>query len=271
MTGTTGEDLLAGRVAVVTGAGRGIGLGIAQRLATAGARVVIAELMDDRGREAAEGLAGQGLAVEAVPLDVASSASCAAMVRDVVGRHGRIDILVNNAGLFRLHPSEAMPEEDWRLQIDVMLTGVFLCTQAVGRVMIEQQRGSVVSIASIGGMGGWPMRSAYNAAKAGVIVLTEVLATEWAHHGIRLNCVSPGVTRTEMMDVAVKQGVASLERYEGRTPLGRVAEVSEIANAVLFLASDRASYVTGQNLRVDGGWVPWGNLHALGFPEESTE
>ncbi len=268
MTDAAPPDLLAGRVAVVTGAGRGIGLGIAERLATAGARVVIGELVEERGRSAAERLASQGLAVEAVQLDVASGTSCAAMVETVVGRLGRIDILVNNAGLFRLHPSETMPEEDWRLQIDVMLTGVFLCTQAVGRVMIEQQGGSIVSIASIGGMGGWPMRSAYNAAKAGVIVLTEVLATEWAHHGIRLNCVSPGVTRTDMMDVAVKQGVASLERYERRTPLGRVAEVSEIASAVLFLASDRASYITGQNLRVDGGWVPWGNLHAVGFPEQ---
>jgi NAD(P)-dependent dehydrogenase (short-subunit alcohol dehydrogenase family) len=164
-----------------------------------------------------------------------------------------------------------MPEADWRLQIDVMLTGVFLCTQAVGRVMIAGGGGSVVSIASIGGMGGWPMRSAYNAAKAGVINLTEVLATEWAQYGIRLNSVSPGVTRTEMMDVAVSQGLASLEQYAARTPLGRVAEVREIAEAVLFLASDRASYVTGQNLRVDGGWVPWGNLHAVGFPEGAAE
>jgi len=133
--------------------------------------------------------------------------------------------------------------------------------------MIPQRRGSVVNIASIGGMGGWPMRSAYNAAKAGVIVLTEVLATEWAQYNIRLNCVSPGVTRTEMMDVAIKQGAANVAKYSNRTPLGRVAEVSEIASAVLFLASERASYVTGENLRVDGGWTPWANLNAVGFPE----
>jgi NAD(P)-dependent dehydrogenase (short-subunit alcohol dehydrogenase family) len=261
------DGLLEGRIAVVTGAGRGIGFGIAERLASEGATVVIGEIVEERGRDAAATLSARGLSVQAFPLDVSDASSCAAMAETVTGRHGRIDVLVNNAGLFRLHRSEDMPEEDWRIQIDVMLTGTFLCSQAVGRVMIEQGGGCIVNIASIGGMGGWPMRSAYNAAKAGVINLTEVLGTEWAHYGIRVNAVSPGVTRTDMLDVAVSKGEASLRKYEDRTPLGRVAEVSEIAAAVLFLASDRSSYVTGQNLRVDGGWVPWGNLEALGFPE----
>lgn len=265
------EPLLENRVAVVTGAGRGIGFGIAKRFAREGATVIIGELVGDLGQEAAARIVQLGGRADAVTLDVANASSCREMVETTLKRHGRIDVLVNNAGIFRLHRSEDMPEEDWRLQIDVMLTGTFLCTQAVGRAMIRQRSGSVVSIASIGGMGGWPMRSAYNAAKAGVITLTEVLATEWAQHGIRLNCVSPGVTRTEMMDVAVRRGAASLEAYEKRTPLGRVAEVEEIAAAVLFLASERASYVTGQNLRVDGGWVPWANPSGVGFPEEPGE
>jgi NAD(P)-dependent dehydrogenase (short-subunit alcohol dehydrogenase family) len=261
--------LLEDRVAVVTGAGRGIGLAIADTFGREGARVIIGELVTERGEQAARELRAKGYHVQAIPLDVTQPASCAALAQQVMAEHGQIDVLVNNAGLFYLHKSEEMPEDHWRSQIDVMLSGVFFITQSVARAaMIPQRRGSVVSIASIGGMGGWPMRSAYNAAKAGVIALNEVLATEWAQYGIRLNCVSPGVTRTEMMDVAIGQGLADVEKYSQRTPLGRVAEAREIAAAVLFLVSDKSSYITGENLRVDGGWVPWGNPNALGFPEQ---
>jgi len=260
--------LLENRVAVVTGAGRGIGLAIAEAFGREGALAIIGELDAGRGREAAARLTACGYRSQAIPLDVTQAASCIALVDQVSAAHGPIDILVNNAGLFLFHRSEEMPEAAWRQQIDVLLTGVFLMTQAVGRGMIARRRGSIVNIASIGGMGGWPMRAAYNSAKAGVIALTEVLATEWAHHGLRVNAVSPGVVRTEMMQEAVREGVASAEQYARRTPLGRIAETSEIADAVVFLASDRASYVTGVNLRVDGGWVPWGNLRARGYPDE---
>jgi len=263
--------LLKDRVAIVTGAERGIGFGIAQAFGREGARLIIAVLVAERGQDAAEKLQAQGYPAQALPLDVTQTDSCQCLTRQVLAEYGRIDILVNNAGLFLLHPSEEMPEEHWRLQIDVMLNGAFFMTQAVARdAMIPQNSGVVVNIASIGGMGGWPMRSAYNAAKAGLIVLTEVLATEWAQHNIRLNCISPSVTRTDMMETLIRQGAVTLDKYANRTPLGRVAEVSEVAEAALFLASDRASYITGENLRVDGGWVPYGNLQALGFPEESA-
>jgi NAD(P)-dependent dehydrogenase (short-subunit alcohol dehydrogenase family) len=260
--------LLQDRVAIITGAGQGIGLGIALKFAQQGATVVIGELVADRGQTAANKLSEQGYRAQAIPLDVANRESCVALVNNVVAEHGGIDVVVNNAGVFFLHKSEDMPESDWRLQIDVMLNGVFFMTQAAARTMIPRRHGCVVNIASMNGIGGWPMRSAYSAAKAGVIALTKGLASEWAQYNIRLNCVSPGVTRTEMVDETVRRGGASFDKYLQRTPMGRLAEVDEIANAVLFLASDRASFVTGENLRIDGGWLPWGNLNCRRFPEE---
>lgn len=257
------------RVVVVTGAGQGIGLGIAELFCKEGAHVIIGELVLERGQQAAARLLSQGYSAQALQLDVTQSASCAALVEQAIADRGHIDVLVNNAGLAILGRSEEVPEEAWRRQIDVMLTGTFIMTQAVVRSMIPRRSGSVVNIASIGGMGGWPMRAAYNAAKAGVITLTEVLATEWAQHNIRLNCVSPGVTRTEMVESAIQSGVVKMDGYLRRIPMGRLAAVGEIAQAVLFLASDRAQTITGTNLRVDGGWVAWGNADGAGFPEEA--
>ncbi len=261
-------ELLKDRVAIITGAGRGIGLAIAEVFGREGARVVIGELAAERGKQAAEKLRASGYDAQAYPLDVTKTESCNGLVKQVVQEYERIDILVNNAGLFYLYKSEEMPEDLWRIQIDVMLNGAFFMTQAVAReAMIPQRKGVVVNIASIAGLGGWPMRSAYNAAKAGLIVLTEVLATEWAQYNIRLNCVSPGVTRTDMVQDLIRKGSVTVDQYVNRTPLGRLAEVSDIAEAVLFLASDRASFITGENLCVDGGWVPYGNLYGQGFPE----
>ncbi len=256
---------LDGRVAIITGGGRGIGLGIAQQLGRAGARVVLAELNESIGQEGVRTLIAEHIDATFHQTDVTHENSVQELAARVQRDYGRADILVNNAGLAKIEPTETQPFADWQLQIDVMLTGVFLCTQAIGRLMLEAKRGVVLNISSIGGMGGWPMRSAYNSAKAGVISLTENIGTEWARRGVRVVSIAPGVTRTAILQQMVEEGIATLEKYNRRTPMNRVAEIDEIAKAALFLVSDRASYITATTLAVDGGWTAWGNLPVDGL------
>jgi NAD(P)-dependent dehydrogenase (short-subunit alcohol dehydrogenase family) len=250
---------LAGFVALVTGAGRGIGLAIAERFCREGATVTIAEIDRISGLAAAERLRAENYDAECIAVDVTDRAAMGAAVDGLVERHGRLDVLVNNAGLAIVGPSAEASAEDWTRQVDVLLSGVFVGCQAAARAMLPRRSGAIVNVSSIGGLGGWPMRAAYNAAKAGVINLTETLATEWAGEGVRVNSVAPGVTRTEILRQLVEQKVATTAQYEARTPLGRLAEPDEIAAAALFLASPRASGVSGITLRVDGGWAAWSN------------
>lgn len=257
---TPPENELAGRIAIVTGAGRGIGFGIARNFCEAGATAIIAELEPDAGELAAKTLRDEGHGVWARECDVRSRESVEALVEAVLQRHGRIDILVNNAGMNLISPTESHPDSDWQLQIDVMLNGVFLCTRAAGVVMLRQGSGVILNISSIAGYGAWPLRSAYDAAKAGVISFTENVGCEWARRGVRVVSLAPGVTRTNILQSLVDQGVASLDQYHRRTPMGRVAEVEEIAGVARFLVSDRASYITATTIAVDGGWTAWDGL-----------
>ncbi|HLV37550.1 MAG TPA: SDR family oxidoreductase [Spirillospora sp.] len=251
---------LDGRITIVTGGGRGIGFGIAQRLARAGAEIVIAEFNPDTGQEAVRNLTEQGLSAWFHETDVRQPESVQKLVDAVKEKHGRIDILVNNAGLAAIGPTETFPLEDWYRQVDVMYNGVFLCMQAAGRVMLEQGKGVILNISSIAGFGAWPLRAAYNSAKAAVISLTENVGCEWARRGVRVVSVAPGVTRTAMLQQMVDEGIARLDQYNQRTPMGRVAEVEEIASVAQFLVSDRAKYITATTISVDGGWIAWGNL-----------
>lgn len=251
---------LDGRIAVITGAGRGIGYAIAERFGRAGARLVIAEFNPELGTQAAEKLRAEGLDAVFEAVNVSDAANVQDLVDRVVSSQGRIDIWVNNAGLALIGPTETMPLDQWQRQVDIMYSGVFLCMQAAGRVMLGQGSGVILNISSIGGLGGWPMRQAYNSAKAAVISLTENIGTEWARRGVRVVSIAPGVTRTAILQQMVDEGIATLEKYNRRTPMNRVAEVEEIASVAQFLVSDRASYITATTLTVDGGWTAWGNL-----------
>jgi len=249
---------LGGKVCVVTGAARGIGRAIVEELARNGARPVVLDVDGDAAHAFAAELRGRQVDAQAVACDVSSREEVERAAGWVAGEVGRCDVLVNNAGVAVIAPSLELDEAGWRRSLDVMTTGVFFCCQAFGRQLVEGG-GAVVNIASINARVAFPMRLAYNAAKAAVVQMTEVLAIEWAEHGVRVNAVAPGVIRTELVARAIADGDADEAAYVGRTPLRRLGRPEEVAKAVLFLASDEdAAFVTGHTLVVDGGWSAYG-------------
>jgi NAD(P)-dependent dehydrogenase (short-subunit alcohol dehydrogenase family) len=249
---------LADRVAVVTGGARGIGEAIATRFTAEGATVAILDLDGPAATETAGRLGGTGH-----QCDVRSRSSVEAAMDEVLTQHGRIDVLVNNAGVGLAGPSESFSDADWDTSIGIMQTGVFLCSQVVGRHMLERRHGVIVNISSINAWEAFPLRLAYCAAKAAVVAMTEVLAIEWADRGIRVNAVAPGVTRTALVQKGVDDGVIDVAAYHARTPMHRFGEPDEIARAVLFLACDEdSSFVTGTTLCADGGWSAMGWIAA---------
>jgi NAD(P)-dependent dehydrogenase (short-subunit alcohol dehydrogenase family) len=232
---------LAGEVALVTGAARGLGAAIADALEAEGARV-----------------ARTDLAGTDVRLDVRDRASIEAAAELVSRTLGVPSVLVNNAGINRIGPSETLAEEVWADVVDTNLTGALRCCQILGRRMLEAGRGSIVNVASISALVGMPGRAPYCASKAGLVGLTRVLAVEWAARGVRVNAVCPGYVRTPMVANALDQGLLAEQPLRDRTPADRLAEPAEIARAVVFLASSDASYVTGQTLVADGGYTAYG-------------
>ncbi len=247
---------LKDKVAMVTGAGQGLGRQFALALSDAGAAVVVAELNTETGPKVAEEIKATGAKAIAAPTNVVEPASVQAAVDETLKTFGGIDILVNNAGISIRGDAENMPRQDWLKVIDVNLTGVFNCCQAAGRVMLNQSRGSIINIASMSGsIVNVPQHQAnYNASKAAVIQLTKSLAVEWAKRGVRVNSISPGYMCTAML-----QGQLADPNYGGvwleRTPLGRAGRPEELGPLVVFLASEASSFMTGANIIIDGGYT----------------
>ena len=240
---------LSGKVAVVTGASRGIGRAVAVLLAARGAHVVAAA----RGNHAAdtvETILDAGGRAEATSLDVTDSQSVEAMVGGALDRHGRIDILVNNAGVARDQLLLRMKREDWDLVIATNLTAAFACAQAVIRPMIKQRAGRIVSISSVVGQSGNAGQTNYAASKAGLIGFSKALAREVASRGITVNVVAPGLIDTDMTRAITDKAQGD---WAAQIPLGRLGATEDVAAAVCFLASDEAAYITGQVLAVNGG------------------
>jgi NAD(P)-dependent dehydrogenase (short-subunit alcohol dehydrogenase family) len=249
---------LQDKVCVVTGGVQGIGRAIVEEYVVHGGRPAILDINGEAASRYAEELRARGVDARGYRCDVSERADVAAAAEAVGRELGRCEVLVNNAGLALMGPSLEFSEDDWRRSIDVMQTGVFLCSQVFGSQLVRGG-GAIVNIASMNARVAFPMRLAYNAAKAAVVQMTEVLAIEWAEHGVRVNAIGPGVTRTELVDKAIRDGFIDAGKYIARTPMKRLGLPEEIAKAALFLASEEdASFVTGHFLVVDGGWTAFG-------------
>ena len=252
---------LTGRTALVTGGGQGIGRAFAHGLAEAGASVAIVDLRLDLAEEVAGELEKKGVKSMAIQADVTKPDQVAAMVSTIVDAWGTLTIGVNNAGIGLWSDAESTPYADWLRMIDIDLNSVFLCAQAEARVMLPAGYGKIINTASMSGhISNTPQnQSAYNTAKAGVLHLTRSLAAEWAKRGVRVNSISPGYTRTQLVDDLLKtpEGQTMLPAWMGFTPMGRMAEVTDLQGAVVYLAAAASDFMTGHDMVIDGGYVCW--------------
>lgn len=246
---------LKNKTVIVTGASQGIGESIALGMAEAGANVVLAARSVDKLDTVAKKIEAIGTRCIKVKTDVQQSEDIDEMVQKTVDEYGTVDCLVNNAGINLVKPALDITEEEWDAVIDTNLKGYFLCSQAAGRIMMKNGGGSIINNASVFGLRGFINLSAYISSKGGVVQLTRGLAVEWARQGIRVNCVAPGYTLTEMTKRDIEANPAILKFNLRKIPMNRGCEPREISDVMVFAASDAASYMTGQIIAVDGGWT----------------
>jgi len=252
------SESFAGKVFLVTGGAGGIGAEASERLLLEGARIVVADLDAERVRRAAASIeeAGPGRAI-GVPCDITDPGGCDEAAEAAIAKFGRLDGLVNCAGVSKPHDSLTLPPASWASMVDVQLNGAFYIAQACAKRMTGSG-GAIVFITSTNAEAAFPRRAAYCAAKAGVAMLTKVLAIEWASLGIRVNAVGPAYVATEMTQRNIAAGNVNEAQIKARVPLGRLARPRDVADAIVYLLSDNASFVTGHSLYVDGGWLAYG-------------
>lgn len=261
------QDRLTGEVALVTGAAKGIGFAIAERMAAAGATVALSDVDGDGVAHAASRL---GDRVSAHVLDTTDRDGITEHVREVTALHGTPTVLVNNAGIQRVGASESLPREWWDEVVAVNLTGVFDCIQEVVPGMLAAGHGSIINLASANSEVGMPGRAPYCATKTGIVGLTRALGVEWASRGVRVNAIEPGYVLTPMVQAAIDDGLLDEPQLLDRIPMRRLASIDDIGNAAVFLASAEASYITGQTLAVDGGFLAYGAPRPTSeLPEQS--
>ena len=248
-----------GKNVIITGAERGIGLELAKGFAKCGANIIIAGITDEEFANAEKQIKCENVECRCIHTDVSNEESVKELIKRVRDEFSHIDVLVNNAGINKLYPAEDMPLDVWQRIFDVNLTGTFLMCRETGKVMLEQGRGNIINVASMSGLVVNPLpqtQCAYNSSKAGVIMLTKVLANEWAERGIRVNAIAPGFTRTPLTQKRLSdKNDPAVKKWIGGTPMGRVAEPSEMVGLALYYASDISSYTTGACMSVDGGYT----------------
>ncbi|MEV0416411.1 glucose 1-dehydrogenase [Streptomyces sp. NPDC050448] len=243
------------RVVVVTGAASGIGKQTAIEFARQAAQVVVADIDERLGTAVVDDMKSDGLDAIFVRTDLTSEADCKNLIAAATDTYGRLDVLVNNAGIEISTPLHEMSEQEWDKLVDTNLKSMFLCSKHALREMVGATKGAIVNVCSVSGLVAWPGIAAYNATKGGVLMLTKSLAVDYAQYNIRANCVCPSIIDTPMTDTSIGHDASVKEEKAKLNPIGRLGTPEDVANAILFLASDKSSFITGAALTVDGGYT----------------